>query len=224
MNRIQGREISIDPHKKIMWEVADCIVDDTPGKLLTAPEAPPADPAVLFRNFAQSRSSYKKLGSGAYGSVYGVSGYAVKSFDVIDRIDNGNLMDLRPNVILANGLRTVDLPQDVPYTIRGLDIYAAWIPNKHRSINADVESLWLMEKVTEPQKSTTQRPDFDVQRKLYARAVGEYGIQPEAVFYDVKTRDKKPANLMVEHNPQFPLWKTQLVKIDVMGRAGHFNY
>lgn len=219
---VQTKEVAIDPMQTIKWEshpvtTGDGSSEELCGTLYVAPCMPHAiDPVQLLAHFAKNKNTYEPLGDGVYGEVHSAGpDLAIKHFTS----NSGDLACLRPNVILAKGLEEVEQPADLPVTIRGLGIYAAYVPYFYDwTGSVSDHSLWLMEKI-EKVSTRVPYPEVDEQEKLYAKAVERYGVPADSIFYDAKAR----SNLLLEHLPENPGLKPRTVKIDVMPEDNYFN-
>ena len=197
MNRVKTREIDIDPRGEITWETTDATVDDNGGTLFVAPNSPLEDPLQPLRQFIEGPETYRYINHGLEGTVYATPDekFAVKNYHL-----DGDISYLRANVILAEGLKQVRQLTVADFIIRGLEIYAAFIPEEKAREELGAECLWLMELVNEVRYERGDAPSYRYQRKLYRSAVERYKLAEDDICFDcgITNYEMPWHNLMVE--------------------------
>jgi hypothetical protein len=169
-----GTSVPITPRGEIRWESIDCESCTLYTPLYTEDSV---DPLSIFRTFMEQPSNHKVLGNGGHGFVSQVAGYALKHHYSKNKVIGGGeilpdgwipggLPDLRANVALAEGLKSVPQIRQSDFDMRAPQIYGAFIP--HDWHEGESQILWLMEllkpvkksireELSLPEKKTTQK-------------------------------------------------------------------
>lgn len=202
-------KIAIDPRGEIQWKHATACVGDAPGQLFISPNCPIDDPERMINNYYFGQPGYAYIDYGAHGSVHKTpDGHALKDFTI-----GGDLSFLRANVLLAEGLKRVPEATRYRYSVRGLEIHAAFKPGEVSKRSLGDKCFWLMEFIDEkPDNDIDDIPSYDTQRFLYIEALKSYGVPEGVTSFDCGLGEGSLHNLLVEDVDD---GQVKYVKIDI---------
>jgi hypothetical protein len=151
MLQVSSREVPITPSGSITWEFTDTMN----GALYLPVQGPEisAKTAALLQSGAVGGSliAEGKSGGRVYESpAHDLPGIVIKEFTprIVcneDRADNGDLSDLRANVMLAAGLNMLEQRKG-PWQIRGAQVLGALILQRDPSDKSSPHARWIIEK------------------------------------------------------------------------------
>lgn len=229
MGTLSVNEVPIAPQSEAAWVRYDLSGSDSDlnGRLYVPKDGGIVDdPLELFRSYASDPDGFELLGTpGSEGVVRSVGGYALKNFNSrssLSPITPGEIHDIRASVGLTEGLAKIKQPDNRAYDIRGINLYAAFIPETPLQDTAgrELQGMWLMEQVASRGNISTA---FGAPRPKEIRALYENALKLVGMSANDVELDDSPDNTLLEKALTLTS-RGSLVRIDVGASSPRLYY